>query len=352
MEIPHELTDITAPWIDEALGVPGVTAIEVTDIGEGTGIFGQLARVSVTADGDAPSSVVVKLACTEPANLAVAQALGLYQREIAMFEHIVDDAPFRSPTCHLALQDPEGPFALVMEDMSVDYEVGDQVVGATLEQAETIVDAVAGLHAQWWERPELEGFDWLPVPNAPTYLAAVPGIYRAGVPVFVAEWADRVPAAATDLVLQVEPRFEEILDATAGGPRTLIHGDTRLDNFFFPKDGSNEVAFIDFQLALQGRGASDIAYLLMNSVPTEIAADQWENLLRRWLDRLGELGVSGYDLDDAIAHYRTAALYLLSGAMSLIGTFDSGNERGAAMTEAYTLRSLNHVVDIDAGAVL
>ena len=59
-----------------------------------------------------------------------------------------------------------------------------------------------------------------------------------------------------------------------------------------------------------------------------------------------------YDADEALHHYREAALYYLSGAMSLVGTFDAGNDRGAAMIEAYVTRSLNHVVDCGAGQVL
>jgi hypothetical protein len=38
--------------------------------------------------------------------------------------------------------------------------------------------------------------------------------------------------------------------------------------------------------------------------------------------------------------------------MSLIGTFDSGNERGAAMAESYTVRMLRHAVDSGAGRLL
>ena len=44
--------------------------------------------------------------------------------------------------------------------------------------------------------------------------------------------------------------------------------------------------------------------------------------------------------------------FYLVGAMSLIGTFDSGNERGAAMTTAYTTRVCNHIVDAGCGVVL
>ncbi len=80
--------------------------------------------------------------------------------------------------------------------------------------------------------------------------------------------------------------------------------------------------------------------------------ERWEQLLRRWHGAVCDLGVTGYPFDDALTHYREAALYYLSGAMSLIGTFDAGNDRGAAMAEAYSTRILNHVVDIDAAAVL
>ena len=38
--------------------------------------------------------------------------------------------------------------------------------------------------------------------------------------------------------------------------------------------------------------------------------------------------------------------------MSLIASFDTGNERGAAMAEAYVTRIFHHVVDTDARVIL
>ncbi|MEO1060222.1 MAG: phosphotransferase [Actinomycetota bacterium] len=355
MAVPLTPDEITAEWLAatvpaDVVGGP-ITGFELSNIGEGTGIFGEIVRASLSVDGGSGAgSVVVKMACTEPANLEVAKVLGIYERELAMFEHVLPDAPLRVPACHFAHRAEDGRFVLVMEDLSVDYEVGDQVVGATVAQAEAVVDAVAELHARWWERPELAALDWLPSGDAPAYRAAVPGIYQAGLPVLEADWTDRVSPEAIDIARRLAPGFEEILVRNSQGPHTLIHTDTRLDNLLFARDGSGEVAFIDFQLALRGRGVSDLAYLFGNSVPTEIARDSWESLLRRWLDRLADLGVTGYGFDEAVRHYRQSALYYLSGAMSLLGTFDSGNERGAAMTEAYTTRSLQHVVDIGAAA--
>jgi hypothetical protein len=358
MDIPATPGEITAADLNEiatdVLGGATVTEVCCTDIGAGTGIFGQIARLDLAVeggDGTAPRSLVAKMACTEPANLEIAQMLGLYEREINMFEHVLDETPIRTPLCHAAVRGIDGRFLLLLEDLSVDYDVGDQIVGATFEQAERVVETLAAMHARWWQRPELSAMDWLPIPNAPQYVAAVPDIYRAGLAVLETEWADRVPPAAIDVARTIDPRFEELLHRTAGGPATLIHSDTRLDNIFFERSGDG-VAVIDFQLALQGRAVADVAYLVGTSLPHELGRERWEELLRHWHAAVVDLGVSGYAFDDALRHYREAAMYYLSGAMSLIGTFDAGNDRGAAMAEAYSTRILNHVVDIDARSVL
>ena len=357
-QLPATPAELTPALLNEllvgALDGGTITTVRASDIGEGTGIFGQIARLDLGIEGDAgnaPTSIVAKMACTEPANLEVAMMLGLYDREIKMFEYVLDETPITTPVCHAAVQQDDGQFLLLMENMSIDYDVGDQVIGATLPQAEAAIDALAAMHAHWWQRPELDTMDWLPVPNAPQYVAAVPNIYRAGLPVLETEWADRVPPSAIDVARSVDPKFEELLHRTAGGPITLIHTDTRLDNVFFSKT-DDSVAFIDFQLALRGRAVADIAYLIGTSVPHELAREHWEQLLRRWHDAVRALGVDNYSFDDAVTHYREAAMYYLSGAMSLIGTFDAGNDRGAAMADAYSTRILNHVVDIDAASVL
>ena len=44
-------------------------------------------------------------------------------------------------------------------------------------------------------------------------------------------------------------------------PRTLVHGDFRLDNLFFKKSGPKiEVACCDFQAPVRGKGIQDVAY--------------------------------------------------------------------------------------------
>lgn len=357
-DIPETPAHITVEWLNTNLdpGITGgasVTDIAFDDIGEGTGIFGMISRLDLTwdgGDGSAPEAVVAKMACTEPANLEVALALGIYERELRFFEDMAAETPLRIPQAYVAGRADDGRFVLLLEDMGKDFEVGDQVIGATVGQAERIVDALATLHAPWWQSPRLNELDWLPKPDAPAYLAAVPGIYRAGLPVLTNDWADRVPQESIELAHALDPKFEELIARTAQGPLTLAHSDTRLDNIFFAKQGDG-VAFIDFQLMLQQRGTADLAYLIGTSMPTEDARENWERLLRRWHSAITDLGVT-YSWDECVGHYRENALYYLVGAMSLIEGFDTGNARGEAMATAYTTRIANHIVDVDAAGIL
>lgn len=356
MALPSTPGEVTAEWLNEVLPASvrrgrQVVGIDCSDIGTGTGIFGQIARLGLTLDDGSTMSVIVKMPCLEPANLAVAQALGLYEREIAMFGQVVTRSPLTAAACYAAPTEADGSFVLLLEDLGQAWTVGDQVVGATLAQTERIVDALAAFHAHWWQHPELDTMTWLPTQDAPQYVAVVPEIYRAGLPVLLERWADRLPSEALEVASALAPRFEEITLRTAQGPITVIHGDTRLDNVFFARDGSGAVAFIDFQLSLRARGVADIAYMIGNSVPHDIARQHWRSLLDRWVGGLAQHGVQ-YDPESALLHYREAVLYYLSGAMSLVGTFDAGNDRGAAMIEAYVTRSLHHVVDSGAGQVL
>ncbi len=357
MTIPADLNGIDVAWANEALaerrGDASVEAVDVVNIGEGTGVFGEIAMATFTydRDTDAPTSGVVKLPCVEPENLAVAHALGLYERELRFYEDIAPTTPLRIPERYYADRSDDGRFVLLLENMSAGYRVGDQVVGATTAEALAIVDALAPLHVAWWESPRLGALDWLPVPNAPAYMGAVPDIYRQGLPVLEADWADKVTPGSVDVARRLDPKFEALMHRTAEGPVTFAHSDTRLDNIFFPVSPADGVAFIDFQLVLRQRGAADIAYLVGTSMQIDAARNDWEPVLRRWHQHLVEGGIS-YSWDDCVQHYHEAALYYLCGAMSLIGSFDTGNERGAQLTHAYTTRVFDHAVTIGADQVL
>ena len=51
-------------------------------------------------------------------------------------------------------------------------------------------------------------------------------------------------------------------------PRTIVHGDFRMDNLFFgQREGDAPVVIVDWQGTLRGKGAHDLAYFLSQSMP-------------------------------------------------------------------------------------
>jgi hypothetical protein len=345
--LPRTLADVTSDWVSSTLRAGGhlgdatVTGVDVRELTQATAVFGVLARVAVAYDGPAPgapTSLVLKLPTQAPENFEVGKALRLYEREVAFYRELGGGLPVRVPRCYHAGVDEEGRTALLLEDLA-DLRCGDQVVGLTLRQAELAVDALARLHAAWWARPELDELTWLPQIDDPTYLAAVPGIFRTGLPLVEERYRDRVPAEALAFAGRLAPAFEEMIVRCAQPPHTIAHSDTRLDNLFFAPDPADDAfALIDFQLVLRGRGVGDIAYLLGSSMDVDLQRRSASDLLRRYHGALLSAGVDGYPFERCLQDFRESVAFYLSGPLSLVGTFDTHDERGAAMTDLFVTR--------------
>lgn len=346
--LPRQSSELTAEWLSSALG-GRVESFTLTDIGTGAGIFGEIVRVGLTGDASLPASLIAKFPTTDPNNRPVGDALGIYEREVRFFKTIAPTTPLRVPLAYVADLDKEtGAFTLLLEDLGR-YEMGDQVAGVSVARAERIIDGLVVLHSTWWEKPELFAQDWLPTSADPQYLAVLPAVWSAGYEVLKRDWADVLGAETMAAVAGLAPRWEEFLRRTNSRPNTLLHTDSRLDNFFF--DGDDPI-FIDWQLMVRGRGPADVAYLLGNSMDPALQTAHWERLLHRYHDGLLAHGVTGYSWDDCLLAYRESVLYYTVGAMSLLGTFDAGNERGRAMVDAYVRRSFHQLLDSGAAALV
>jgi hypothetical protein len=346
--LPARAADLTAEWLSEVLGGQ-VSSFTVTDVGTGVGIFGEIVRVTLVGEPGLPASLIAKFPTTDPANRPTGDALGIYEREVRFFRDIAPITPLRVPHAYVADFDAAtGAYVLLLEDLAR-FEMGDQVRGVTAGQAERIVDGLVTLHAAWWERTELHALDWLPTAADPMYLAAVPPIYAAGLPVLERDWESRVGSDAVALAGRIAPKFADVMGRLADAPNTFLHTDTRLDNFFFDE---GEPIFIDWQLAVRGRGPADVAYLIGSSMNVDVQRLHWERLVRRYHDGLMAAGVTGYPWERCLREYRESVLYYTCSPLSLIGTFTAGNERGAAMTEAFTVRMFRHVVECGAESEL
>ncbi len=84
-----------------------------------------------------PESVVLKVAATDPMSRQTGSALGLYEREVRFYSDIAPrlGGPI-APCYHAAVDTSTGVFDLLLGDAGPAV-VGDEIAGATTEQANT-----------------------------------------------------------------------------------------------------------------------------------------------------------------------------------------------------------------------
>ena len=125
----------------------------------------------------------------------------------------------------------------------------------------------------------------------------------------------------------------------------LLHGDIRADNLFFDGD---HLKVVDFQFASRGAGAADVAYLVSQGLPTEVRRGHDEALVREYLERLAEHGVSDYSFEEAWRHYRFAVAYLMVLPVITLNGWEALPERSRALCLTLTDRAVATIDEIDA----
>jgi hypothetical protein len=275
--------------------------------------------------------------------------LGFYEKEARIYHELAN--VLNTPCNYYSARDPEAvQYVILMEDVG-QLRMGDQVAGASVEDADLLICEIAKLHRQWWESAELEALDWIPAPSDPRLKLAQTSAMLSIEP-FLNSFGNRLTERQCNAVTAMAPRMMAMMDAFSERPYTLNHGDLRLDNIFFGSvDGTRPLTLIDWQIAVKARGAYDIAYFLSQSIdPVERRANE-KDWLRYYYDTVMD-GRDGYSWEQCWEDYRAATLYCVAYPLVGGGSIDLGNERGVELVGQMAVRSLAAVVDLDADELL
>ena len=359
--IPLTMDEVTADWLTAALRASGVlndarvSSIDRVRVGAGVGILGELARVTLTYDRaapGAPKTLIAKIPTADPGVRAIAHMLGYYEREIRYYRDLAGQNVVAAPLCYYSDMDPANVrFVLLLEDLAA-LPIGDQVAGCSVEEARAVVLELAKLHARWWERPELKAIDWIPPSNDPMMKLAQ-GAYLAAIEAFLETFGSRMTPAQRDVAVALGPRMNAMQDEFGAAPETLLHADVRLDNIFFAstRPGS-PITLIDWQILVKGRGPYDVAYFLSQSLEPGERKRVEADLLRNYHGKLLDAGVTGYSWEQCWDDYRLSVLFCLCYPVISIGSIDSANARGVALTSAMAERSLAAITDLGCAELL
>lgn len=346
--VPADIDAVDASWLTDALrgdqSMPDdvtVTDLRAEQIAQDSGFSSLLYRLHLNGDG-APPTVIVKLAAQSEARGAM-EMLGGYRRELAFYQKVAGRAPMATPHVYTARMAQDSvDFVLVMEDLR-GWENADHLAGLSMEQVRICIEQLAGLHA-WSTTPDAEVPEDFPSIDTAIARDVFLPVFAMGWQVYGANSVVPVPP----VVARYAERFAEFapqaLDALSERSM-LLHGDIRADNMFFDGD---LLKVVDFQFASRGVGAADIGYLVSQGLPTDVRRGHDEALVREYVDRLGEHGVTDYPFDEAWRHYRFAVAYLMVLPVITLVGWDAMPERSRALCIRLVDRAVAAIDDIDA----
>ncbi len=338
-------SDLTAPWLTEVLGAGTVTSWTTERIG--TGQMSECYRVTLDyADGSTgPASVVLKVAASEPTSRETGHSLGLYEREVRFYTDIAPRLHGPIAHCYHAAYDPEtGIFDLVLDD-AAPAEPGNEILGATVEQALLAVTELGRIHGSLRGDTQVAGADWLNR-EAPVNQALLSALYAAFTDRYATQMSDEQRMVCDRLVAG----FDEYLVGEADGPQGLVHGDYRLDNMLFGTEGAKRaLTAVDWQTVTWGPAFTDLAYFLGCALPTELRREHFEEFISAYLDGLGpESGLVAVDVREGVRRQSFFGVMMAIVSSMLVGQ----TERGDQMFMTMLGRHCAQVLDTDALAIL
>jgi hypothetical protein len=355
---PRHVAEISAAWLDEilqqakAIDQAHVVSVESTTIGEGIGYLSSVARVKLTYDNasaiknGAPASVVVKIEPEREEFRRMGQEFHAFEREIRFYREVASRVKIRLPRIfYTVAQSPD--FAIVMEDLGY-CTAGDQLAGMHERQVLVAARLMGQLQAQFWNNGTLAELSWMPSSWQ------LWEHYKDHWESFAENCHQWLGPEHMLLGRRVAKRFDWIVEQMNAAPPTIVHCDLREDNLLFGKpETPEEVLIVDWQLAIRGMGAYDMASLQGGS---ELALERRGhpfNVLRTWHETLMANGVENYSYGEALRHFRLGSLVCLTLPVYFhIKVIHGEIARGRSLCEAQARRHFGAALEIDAASIL
>ncbi|MBA4179229.1 MAG: hypothetical protein C0506_01435 [Anaerolinea sp.] len=360
---PNDPDELTAEWLTGALRASGavrdaaVKGFTMEQVGVGVGFVGHLTRFTLSYDREepgAPASLVGKFPSRTEGARQVAMLFGLYEREARVYAGFSSRLGMPAPICYFAGCDPDRErYVVLLEDLC-DGRFGDQVAGCTVEEAGKIIQRLAKFHAHWWNSAELGGLNWIPLATD-LVSGGIAQAYAPTWPAFMERFGDRLSPAILKRGPGLGDELLELLKTYEGRPLTLGHSDFRVDNIFFPRDGSGrDLVVVDWGSPLRSAfPVYDFIYFVAGGLPTEARRASEDDLLRLYHETLLANGVTGVTLEQLLEDCRASLLYVFAIICVIAGgTLDIVNERAVELFDTIFTRFLPALEDYDALGVL
>ena len=316
LPVPRDLQDITPAWLTDvlksggALGDVSVARYSAEPIAEDKGFMNQLFRLTLdyrAGSSALPRTMIVKLPSADPSLRTVFDRLGQNRREVGFYQDVAIHENLSVPICYYSGIDPRTEnTVLLLEDLA-NFRQGDSVAGCSMDDAIRAIVQLARFQAAWWDNPRLDELDWMPLKcdESSAYLAIYPGAWES----LQLQAGDGMPHGLRQLGETLQPHIAGIKTRLTRRPRTIVHGDYRLDNCFFDDAaGAKPPVVLDWEFCARGRGVCDVATFISEAFPAPQRREVERDLVVAYHAVLVESGVHDYPFPECWRDYRLAML--------------------------------------------
>ena len=310
---PRQLEKLGPKWLTAALHSHGsleianrVVSFELQDLGA-KGMLGELRQIAIVYESPtlAPTVAVVKFASNVLSSRLITDLFDFNRAEFYFYTRLrntMEDV-ILAPKCLFAdFNQRTNQFCLILEHLkhTRDATFCNQLDGVDipLEDARLIMQKLAKVHARFWgsrsRDPAFEG--WLNrMDNASMLSVVVPQerLLIKGVKTRTcggtkpSDWTYVFPEDVSSRWGLFTKATTIYLSRLENHPlRTVTHGDPRLDNWFFYKDGSSgerSAGLVDWQLQGLGVAPTDLSWFLATSMSPAFCEEHEADLIEHYL---------------------------------------------------------------------
>jgi hypothetical protein len=296
----------------------------------------------------APATLVAKLPSEREPTRDLARRFRLYEREVQFYRELAPRAGIRTPHLYYAAAE-SGASVLLLEDVTSGRE-GDVLNGCTIDEATGVVEALARMHAAWWDSPELATLGWLPAPNSRAALDLGQEIAAPAWRAFLKKAGEHMPPRLIALGNRMNGD-QSTLHRLSAAPRTLVHGDLTASNVMFAPDGGI-AAVLDWQTVVQGRGPIDVAHFFVSSLQPGNRKVAEAELLPRYHQLLLDNGVEDYTYAECWADYRLAVMNQVGQIVAISYLLDISDQLDNDVEAVAGTRPLVALLELDVSDLL
>ena len=327
---------VSAQYLAQHLGVSDLVVSSISSIGTGQMAESYRVRFDPRSKGHLPDSVVVKVPSQNSSSRAASRITRCYELETGFYTHVQSLVKVSSPRClHVWFDAAADDFVLVLEDIAEALQ-GDQIAGATVEQAQAAIDELVQLHAPMWNSSQLDSLGWMPRHTFESS-QGTRDLLRSVFSGFTTRFESMVSAEVLELGTRLVRNIDGY-DRAFPNNETIVHRDFRLDNLLFTNSSSGtQVKVVDWQTASISAGATDVAYFVGASFHPEQRREVEVELVQRYHAGLVHHGVaiSWPEVWDQYRLFATSGYIMAIVASMLVKQTDRGDAMFAAMANRH-----------------